>query len=178
MNNPGMDFDTWKRLREKWSDLDAQGHKIRIDFKVIADPSNKNNILVIDVIQHIDGVPVTETVQRSVGEAYAILGIEGLSMERLIQTYKEMMGELQRRANQGDADVVVTMTPTSPTSGEVRGYVLRTDAPTNSNVLVNYRHYYVLNALRDKMIEILGERWSQVKAVYRESALEFYFEYP
>ena len=178
MNNPGIDLDVWKQLREKWTDLDASGRQLKIEFKLIADPDDKNKVLVIDVIQHIDGEPVTETVQRSAGEAYAILGIEGLSMEQLIKTYKELIGELQRQANQGDADVVVTMSPTSPTSGEVRGSVLRTDLPTNSNVLVNYRHYYVLNALRDKMIEILGQSWSQVKAVYRERALEFYFEYP
>jgi hypothetical protein len=35
----------------------------------------------------------------------------------------------------------------------------------------------VLNALREKMIEQLGESWSQVRAVYRAGALEFYFEY-
>ena len=98
-------------------------------------------------------------------------------MEGLVQTYREMIGQLQRQANQRDADLVVAMVPTSPTSGEVRGYVVRTDSATISNVLVNYRHYYVLNALRDKMTELLGESWSQVKAAYRESALEFYFEY-
>jgi len=45
-----------------------------------------------------------------------------------------------------------------------------------NSVQVNYQHYYLLNALRDKMIEIVGEGWSQVEAVYWQDTLEFYFE--
>src|SRR5687768_496307 len=104
MNNPGMDLEIWKRLRTKWDDLDAHGHKLKIDFRLIADPKDKNKILVIDVIQHIDNEPITETVQRRAGEAYAILGINGLSIERLIDIYKNKLKQLHREMHQPDKD--------------------------------------------------------------------------
>ena len=177
MNNPGMDLEVWSQLRKKWGDLDAQGHKLKVDFKLIADPNDEKKILVIDVLQYIDGEPVTDTVQRSAGEAYTTLGIGGLPMERLVEVYKQMIKQLHRQAQRRDMDLIVTMSPTSPTSGEVRAYFAKPDASVKNSVQVNYRHYYVLNALRDKMIELLGESWSQVKAVYHDGGLEFYFEY-
>jgi hypothetical protein len=177
MNNPGMDQEIWKGLRKKWADLDAQGHKLKVDFKLIADPKDKNKILVIDVIQHIDGEPITETVQRSAGEAYATLGIAGLSMEQLVEVYKQMMKQLHRETQKRDMDLIVTMSPSSPASGEVKAYLSKPDDPVKNDIQVNYRQYYVLNALREKMIERLGENWSQVRAVYHAGDLEFYFEY-
>src|SRR5512141_3054078 len=94
MNNPGIDLEIWKQLNKKWADLEAGGHTLKIDFKLISDPNNENNILAIDVIQNIDKKIVLETVQRIAGEAYAILGIAGLSMERLVEAYKEMTQQL------------------------------------------------------------------------------------
>jgi hypothetical protein len=177
MNNPGIALEIWKRLRQKWTELDASGHKLKIEFKLIADPKDKNKILVIDVIQHIDGEPITETIQRNAGEVYAALGIAGLSMERLVEVYKEMLKQLHRQGSQRDMDLIVSMSPTSPTSGEVRAYMGKPEVSVQNSVLVNYRHYYVLNALRERMIEAVGEGWSKVRAVYQPDALEFYFEY-
>jgi len=176
-NNPGMDMEIWKQLRKKWTDLDANGHKVKVDFQLIADPNDKKRVIAINVVQHIDGEPVIETVQRNAGEAYLLLGIAGLSMEGLISVYKKIMQELHSQANQREANLIVTMSPNSPTSGEVRGYLLKPNASEKTNIQLHYRHYYVLNALREKMIEVLGERWSQVKAVYHWGGLEFYFEY-
>jgi hypothetical protein len=177
MNNPGIDLKIWNQLREKWTELDAKGHKLKIEFKLISDPEDKTKVLVIDVIQHIDGEPIIVTVQRNAGEAYNTLGIAGLTMERLVAVYKEMIKQLHRQANQRDMDLIVTMSPTSTTSGEVRAFLKRADDPAQNSIMVNYRHYYVLNALRDKMIEILGEAWTQVRAIYHDGGLEFYFEY-
>lgn len=73
--------------------------------------------------------------------------------------------------------MVITLSPTSETSGEVRGYFQSHDEPVKQAVVTNYKHYYVLNALREKIIEELGENWKQVKAVYKEDAVEYYFEY-
>ena len=64
-----------------------------------------------------------------------------------------------------------------PTSGETRGYMEERRSHIKSSVLVNYQQYYLLNALREKMIESAGESWSKVTAVYRSGDLEFYFEY-
>jgi hypothetical protein len=177
MNNPGIDLEIWKQLRKKWTDLDASGHKVKVEFKLIADPNDENRILVIDVIQNIDDQIVTETVQRTAGEAYATLGISGLSMERLVEVYKNIMHQLHRQAKQRDAALIVTMSPSSSTSGEVRGVLEKPGSDAKGSVLVNYRHYYILNALREKMIELLGDGWSKVRAVYRPEELEFYFEY-
>jgi hypothetical protein len=177
MNNPGIDLEIWKQLRKKWSDLNASGHKVKVDFRLIADPNDENKILVIDVVQNINDDIFIETVQRNAGEAYMVLGIAGLSTERLVEIYKEMLSQLHRQAKQQDVDLIVTMSPSSPTSGEVRGYVEKHSSDIKSSVLINYRHYYVLNALRERMMELVGDSWSKVRAVYRSGDLEFYFEY-
>ena len=87
------------------------------------------------------------------------------------------MDQLHRQTRQRDAALIVTMSPSSSTSGEVRGFLEKPGADSKSNVVVNYKHYYVLNALREKMIELLGDSWSKVRAVYRPDELQFYFEY-
>ena len=179
MNNPGIDLEIWEQLRKKWTDLDASGHKIKVDFKLIADPKNEKNILAIDVIQNIDQKLVTETLQRNTGEAYAVLGIAGLSMERLVETYKEMMHQLHHevKPRDFDMDLVVTMFHHSAASGEVEGLLVHPDAPVQSSVSVNYQQYYILSALREKMIESTGDAWRSVRATYHSGDLEFYFEY-
>ena len=177
MNNPGMDFEIWKQLKKKWTDLDASGHKLKVDFQLIAHPIEKNNVLAIDVIQHIDGKPITETVQRNAGEAYTVLGIAGLSMEQLKDVYKEMLQAFRSQSRLSEIDVVVTMSPTSSTSGELRGHLEVPNAPVQSPIVLNYQHYYVLNALRDKMVETLGECWSRVQVIYHSGELEFQFDY-
>lgn len=173
-----MDFEVWKQLRKKWTNLHASGHKLKIEFELVSHPDNKNNILAIDVIQYIDGKPVTETVQRNVGQAYAVLGIADLSIEQLKEQYKQMLYQICMSSKLRDVDVFVTMTPTSQRSGEVKCYLTMPDAPVQNSVLVNYKHYYVLNALRDKMRTSLGKCWKQLRAVYQVDRLEFYFEYP
>ena len=89
MNNPGIDLEIWKQLREKWARLDARGDRIKVDFNLLADPQDEKNILAIDVIQHInDREIVVETVQHIPGEAYGVLGIAELSIERLKEVLK------------------------------------------------------------------------------------------
>src|SRR5690242_10471873 len=98
MNNPGIDMEIWKQLREKWTELDSKGEKIKVDFNLIAHPQDGKNILAIDVVQHIDRWIKVETVQHIAGEAYAVLGIAGLSVERLKEVFKGMMHELYQQA--------------------------------------------------------------------------------
>ena len=177
-NNPGMDRTIWERLNQKWSELDKSGHKLTVKFSLIGDPKDDRNILAIDVIQNVDGEVITETVQRKAGEAYTTLGIAGLSREQLEEVYKEMIQQLHRPLGlKNDVDLIVTMSPSSPISGEIRGYTEKRDTGEKSSVSVNYRHYYLLNFLREKMIESTGDAWSKVRAVYRSGELEFYFEY-
>ena len=98
MNNPGIDLEIWERLRKKWADLQSDGHSLEIEFRLITDPKDEDNVLAIDVIQTVDDEVFTETVQRNAEEAYAALGIAGLSMERLVEVYKEIMRQLFRQA--------------------------------------------------------------------------------
>ena len=177
MNNAGIDQVTWKRLRNKWSELQKNGHELTVDFRLLAENNDEKKVLAIDVIQKIDDEMVTETVQRRAEEAYTTLGIAGLSQERLVDVYKEMMGQLHRQLKlKKDVDLIVISSPSSPLSGEVRGYTEGRDSGVKSSVLVNYQHYYMLSALREKMLESTGDSWSKVKAVYRSGDLEFYFE--
>lgn len=180
MNNPGIDVEIWKRLKQKWAKLEAQGHKVKIDFKLIADSKNEKNILAIDVIQHIDKWLITETVQKVAGEAYAPLGIAGLTLEQLKELVRDMLREIEQTkdAIQLGLEPQLMMTYHSATSGEVQGLLVHPDAPVQSAVPVNYRYYYVLNALRDKMIELTEAAWSSVRVDDHKGDVDFYFEYP
>ena len=177
MKNPGMDMEIWKNLRKKWSDLDAEGHKLKIDFQLITHPNEPKRIIAIDVIQHIDRDIIIETVQQNVGEGYKPLGIANLSIESLKEMYKGMMELLRQESNLKDIDVVVTMTPTLPSSGILEGYLEVPYAPVRGSLQLNYEHYYVLNALRDKMIEQTGKSWSSVCVIYHEGDPKFDFVY-
>lgn len=175
MKNPGIDLKTWENMRKRWIELDATGHTLKVDFHLVGNPEKKTDILAIDVIQHIDEEVVTETVQRKAGEAYTTLGIAGLSVERLVDVYKEMLEKLYgQQAKPGDATLVVTMSPSSETSGETRGYIQ--NSGVQSSLPVDYQHYYVLNALRERMFEAAGMGWNRVRVVYRPGTLEFYFD--
>ena len=177
MNNLGIDVAIWEELKKKWAELEVNGHKVEIEFKLIVTGEDEENTMAIDVIQKIDNEILIETVQRVVGEAYETLGIAGLSMERLVEVYKEKLDELNKQTQSKNACLTVTMTPNSPVSGEVQVYSEEHNKDQKSSVQVNYQHYYLLNALRDKMIEIVGDAWSQIRAVYWQDTLEFYFKY-
>jgi len=177
MNNSGIDVTIWKQLRKKWIQLDASGKSLKVDFKLITTDAEKDKTLAIDVVQTINDEVYIETVQQNAGEAYSILGIDGLSRKELVQMYKKMLHELYRRVEQEDVDLVVEMTPHSPTSGETKGYLQQPGTGLKTSVMLNYQHYYVLSAIREKMIELAGDGWSQAKAVYHASDVKFYFDY-
>ena len=177
MNNPGIDLTVWEQLRKKWAELQSADHELEIEFRLIIDPEDKDNVLAIDVIQTIDNDVFTETVQRNAGEAYTALGIAGLSMERLVEVYKEMMKKLFRQAKTRERKLIITMSTSSHISGVVKGHIEDSNSKIMNGFQVNYRHYYVLNAIRDKMVELVGDSWHTVRAVYCSGGLEFYFEY-
>lgn len=177
MSNPDTENEIWKQLRKKWADLDASGHQVKVEFKLVTDPKDKNRVLSIDVVQKIDDETITETVQHIAREAYAPLGIADVSMEQLKEIYGQTIYNLHCETGQEDATLIVTMSPTSSISGEVRAVLEKKDSGSKKSIEVNYSHYYILNALREKMVEMLGTEWSKVKAIYQQDELEFYFEY-
>jgi hypothetical protein len=176
MNNPVIDARIWKNLRKKWTDLHSNGHKVSVSFQLISDPNDKNNILAIDVVQTIDDEIVVDTIQRSAGEAYAALGIDGLLREQLEQTYKDIARPLYLQAGQSDATLKIAMSPTSPTSGELCGVLEKHGPEARSNIQVNYQHYYILNAICEKMGIQMGKSLSMITAAYRGDDLEFSFD--
>ena len=97
MNNPGIDLAIWKQLKRKWAELDESGHKVEIEFNLILTGDAEERTIAIDVVQKIDNKIVLETVQREAGEAYEILGIAGLSIERLVEIYKEKLKVLYKQ---------------------------------------------------------------------------------
>ena len=178
MNNPGMDPENWKRINQKVDALASAGHMVKVTYKLIKSAEDKDKILLIDVIQNIDGEIVTETVEQHPDEGYAAIGIAGFSMEHLVGLYNEWIRKLliQSHGKQHDT-LIVSMSSISPTSGELKGILIKPESNLQSSVQVNYMHYYILNALREKMVEAVGDRCTQVKAVYASQALDFYFDY-
>jgi hypothetical protein len=177
VNNPDNNIEFWKQLRKKWAELDASGHQLKVEFKFVTDPKDRNKVLAIDVIQKIDEEIVTETVQHIAKEGYVPLGIADASIEHLTEIYKQTICQLHRDAGHKDATLIVTMSPTSPISGEVRAVLEKKESNNKTIIEVNYSQYYILNALREKMIEMKKDEWSKVKAVYQQNELTFYFDY-
>jgi hypothetical protein len=177
MKNIGVDLEIWKILRKKWADLHSSGHEVSVEFQLVSHPSDKNNILAIDVIQTVDDEIIVETVQRNAGESYTTLAIDGLSKEQLEQTYKDIARPLYLQADQRDVTLKIAMAPTSPISGELRGVLEKHGPDAKSNIQVNYQHYYILNAIREKMGKQMGKSLSKITAAYRGDDLEFSFDY-
>lgn len=175
MKNPGIDLEIWKTLRKKWADLSFNGHKVSVEFQLLSDPNGQKNILAIDAIQTIDDEIVVETVQRTEKAAYATLGLTELSVEQLKETYKKISKPLYLQAKHHDAPLTVTMCPTSSTSGELRGVLEKHNPEIRSSIPVNYQHYYILNALRERMSEQLGKNLGKVTAVYGGDDVKFLF---
>jgi len=173
MNTPGINQEIWQSLRKKWADLESSGHKVRLEFQLLSDPNDKNNIFAIDVVQKIDDGVVVETVQRNAGEAYTALGIDRLSAEQLEETYVDIANSLYEPG----ATLTLTMSPTSDTSGELRGVLRKQNSDVKTSIPVNYHHYYILNALREKMSGQLGKSWRKVKVVCDGKDVEFSFDY-
>jgi hypothetical protein len=176
MNKPSIDLEIWEGLQTKWRYLHFSGYKVSVEFQLVCHPNDKNNILAIDVVQTINGEIAVETVQRSAGESYAALGIDGLSQEQLEQTYEDIARPLYLQADQSDATLKIAMSTTSPTSGELCCVLEKHGPEASSNIQINYLHYYILNAIREKMQEQTGKSVSRITAAYRGDDLEFSFD--
>src|SRR4030066_2115819 len=93
MNNlQQLDMEIWTTLRQKWATLSAEGHTVKVEFNILKDPKDETRDLAIDVAQYIDGEWVVQTVQRQAQEAYAVMGIEGLMLDQLINLAGHVVG--------------------------------------------------------------------------------------
>ena len=105
------------------------------------------------------------------------MGITGMSMENLVATYKKILQRVHPRPYQPDIKLVITMSPSSPSSGELKAFLVSSDGVIQNSILITYQHYYMLNAIRNKLTEIVGEKCSQIKAVFCQGELDFFFEH-
>lgn len=174
-----VDPENWQRLTRHWDELITAGRTVELHYRRIVAPDDENHTQVIDIIQNIDGELFIETVECSTGEVEAILETNNLSLEGLQKEYGTMLEQLLLKLPEHhNVHLIVTMIPTSQNTGETSCYLER---PTGrSNVQLNYRHYYMLKALREKMNTIVGESWVRVQVIYHPgmfSNLEFYFDY-
>lgn len=171
--------ENWQRLTQRWDEIRSNGHTLEIRYRRIVAPDDENRTQVIDIIQNIDGEVFIETVECSTGEVEAILETNNLSLEGLQKEYEVILKNLLlQQPDHHGTHLVVNMIPTSSSTGEISCYLER---PTGrSNIQLNYRHYYMLKALREKMSSSMGESWVQVQVIYQPgmfSNLEFYFDY-
>ena len=165
MNNPGIKEEVWVILRQKWSKLVSEGHKIEVEFNLIRDPNDKSRTLAIDVAQNIDDEWHVQTVQHKAGEAYGVVGIEGFAINPLLYTVGQVVNSLTEPiTGHGTVndEMHVFMKRISPESAEIFGHII-SKSGEKITVRANYRHYYVINALLEEVSKIMKEEYSEIQ---------------
>ncbi len=161
-----MKEEIWTALREKWTQLDAEGHTVKVDFQLLNDPANKTNVLAIDAAQNIDGEWFVQTEQRQPKEAYPLLRIEGLELEQLTELAAQAINSLvQLVIGEGasEDEMHLFLKWVSPASAEVHGYVLSKNGERIS-LRTNYQHYSLLNEILEQTSQLRGERYAGLEA--------------
>ena len=162
MNEPEMNKEVWIALRQKWAALDAGGHTVKVEFNILKDPQDPARDLAIDVAQKIDGEWVVQTVQRQPGEAYPVLGIEGLGLEQLADVAGQAVTSVSEPVTGQKTfaeELHLLMKRISPESAEISGHII-SKTGEKIGVRANYQHYYVLNAVLERMSLITREEYS------------------
>ena len=134
------------------------GRDVNVEFNVLKDPQDASRDLAIDVAQNIDGEWVVQTVQQKAGEADPVIGIEGLGLDQLVELAGSVVDSLTTEETR-QAEMHLVLKRISPETSEIHGHIV-TPAGERSGVRANYRHYYVLNAILEKMAAITRETYS------------------
>ena len=165
MNNPGLKEEIWTDLRQKWAGLVAKGHTVKVEFNILKDPKDETRDLAIDVAQNIDGEWVVQTVQRQARGAYAVIGIEGLMLDQLINLAGHVVGfvtEPITGRETYDDEIHLFMKSISTETSEVYGHVI-SKTGKKMGVRANYQHYYVLNEILEQTSKIMKEEYSEIQ---------------
>ena len=174
MDTQQYNTELWTALREKWVQLDAEGHKIKVDFNILKDPQDEKKDLAIDVAQNIDGEWVVQTVQQQPREAYPVLGIEGLGTAELLALARGLVGSLTETIPGTEAEEThLVMKRIAPESAEISGYVVSKTGEKVS-LRTNYQHYYVLNEILEQTSYSRQKRYSELQ-VHRNQGDEITF---
>jgi hypothetical protein len=165
MNNPGVKEEIWRALNRKWDGLVSEGHSVNVEFKLIRNPQDPSKILAIDVAQNIDGEWHTQTVQKQVREAYPAVGIEGLTLDQLIDVAQDIVKSVTepitgKRAY--DEELHLFMKRISPETSEIHGHII-SDTGERIGVRANYQHYYVINAILEQIADIMREEFAEIQ---------------
>jgi hypothetical protein len=165
MNNPGLKEEIWTDLRQKWAGLVDEGHTVKVEFNILKDPKDENRDLAIDVAQYIDGEWVVQTVQRQAREAYAVIGIEGLMLDQLINLAGHVVDSITEPITSRetyDDEMHLFMKHISPETSEIYGYVI-SETGEKIGVRPNYQHYYVINEILEQISKIMKEKYREIQ---------------
>jgi hypothetical protein len=169
MSNPGIKEEIWLALNQKWDRLVADGHPVKVEFKVIKDAGDKSRVLAIDVAQNIDNQWYVQTIQRKVREAYPVIGIEGVTLDQLINLAGRVIGSIiEPITGSGtyDDEMHLFMKYISPETAEIHGHVVSKKGE-KVGIRVNYRQYYVLNEILEQISAIMKEKYAEIQ-VHRD----------
>ena len=161
MNNPHINTEIWTELRKKWASLENIS---KVEFNVLRDPEDLSRELAIDVAQNINGEWVVQTVQFQAREAYPVIGIEGLSLDQLVNLAAHVMNSVTvpitgEETNNDEMHFV--MKYISPETGEMYGHVI-SKAGERIGIRANYQHYYVINEILEQKSKIMKKEYSEV----------------
>jgi hypothetical protein len=165
MNNPGLKEEIWTDLRQKWAGLVAEGHSLKVEFNILKDPKDETRDLAIDVAQNIDGEWVVQTVQRQARGAYAVIGIEGLMLDQLINLAGHVVDSITEPLTSREAyddEMHLFMKSISPETSEIYGHVI-SKTGEKMGVRANYQHYYVLNEILEQISKIMKEEYAEIQ---------------
>jgi hypothetical protein len=165
MNNPGVQQEIWATLRQKWSTLLAEGHSLKVEFNVLKDPADASRALAIDVVQNIDGEFHVQTVQNEKQQAYSAIGIDGFSLDQLINLAGRAVNSVTKSITGRetyDDEMHIFMKLISPETAEIYGHVI-SKTGEKIGIQSNYQHYYVLNEIAEQISEIMKEKYAEIQ---------------
>jgi hypothetical protein len=161
MNKPLVNTEIWTSLRKKWASLENIS---KVEFNVLRDPEDSSKELAIDVAQNINDEWIVQTVQFQAQEAYPVIGIEGLSLDQLVNLAAQVMNSVTvpiTGEETYDDEIHLVMKYISPETGEIYGYVI-SKAGERIGIRANYQHYYVINKILEQTSKIKKKEYSEV----------------
>jgi hypothetical protein len=162
MNNPTINKETWTSLRQKWTTLEDIS---KVEFTVLRDPEDESRELAIDVAQNINGEWVVQTVQFQAREANSVIGIEGLTLDQLIEVAAHVVNSVTvpvTGEETCDDELQLIMKRISPETGEIYGHAI-SKTGEKIGIRTNYQHYYVLNEILEQKSNITKEKYAEVR---------------
>ena len=120
--------------------------------------------------QNINGEWVVQTVQFQAREAYPVIGIEGLSLDQLVNLAAHVMNSVTvpiTGEETNDDEMQLVMKYISPETGEMYGHVT-SKAGERIGIRTNYQHYYVINEILEQKSKIMKKEYLKSTYIVRK----------